>query len=87
MNFVYCIKLHILLTLPWDSLVPMMITRLILSLKKAVHSLSSGAGRLETIRFAQSTVGGTNRVRGGDMALRDLSSEGASSLPRNDDQT
>ena len=88
MSLAYCIGLHILLTLPWDSLMPIMITRLILSLKKAVNSpnsVSSGPGRLETVRLARCTVGGTERVRGGDVALRDLSSEGTSDLSRSDD--
>ena len=80
MSVAYRIKLHILLTLPWDSLAPVIITRLILSLKKAVSSISSGAGRLETVRFAQRTIGGTDRVIGGDMALRNLSSEGTGGL-------
>ena len=65
-----------------------MITRLILSLKKAANSLSSvssSAGQPEAARFLQHTVGGIERV-GGDMALRDLPGEGTSSLPRSDDQ-
>jgi len=65
---------------------PIMITRLILSLKKAVDSVSGNARQLQTIRFARHTIGGTERVRGGDMALGDLSSEGTSGSSRNDDQ-
>jgi len=61
---------------------PMMITRLILSLRKAVNSVSNGAGQLGVVRFAQHTVGGSERIGGGDMALRNISSEGTSVLPR-----
>ena len=85
------IKFNILLTLFWDSLMPSMITRLVLSLKKAAispDSVWSGAGtsRTGTAMFFQGTVGGTERTNGGDVALSNLSSEGASGLSRNDDQ-
>ena len=58
---------------------PSMITRLILSLKKAlifpdsVRS-SAGTGRLGTLIFSQRAVRGTERVKGDDVALSNLSS-------------
>jgi len=90
-SLAYCIKLHIFLTLPWDSLMPSMIARLILSLKKASVSPGSvrsnaSSGRLGTAIFAQRTASGTGRVKSDDVALSNLSSEGTSGLSRNDDQ-
>ena len=85
-----CIKLHVLLTLPWDSLLSSMTTRLILSLKKASISPDSvwsiaGTGRLGTLIFAHHAVGGTECV-GGDVALTNLSLKGVGGLSRSDDQ-
>ena len=82
---------HTRLTLPWDSLVPLMITRLILSLKKAANPQASiwslsGTGQLETARFASHTIGGTEG-EGGDIVLGHLSSERRSGLSRNHDQS
>jgi hypothetical protein len=82
-----CIKLHILLTLPWGSITPIMIVRLMFSLKKAVSfSVPGSVGQVETPGFARWVAGGTKRVRGDDMALTDLLSEGTSGLSRNDSQ-
>ena len=52
---------------------PLMVTRLILSLKKTRNSSESvwSAGQLESLRFAEHTIGGTER-RGGHIALRRL---------------
>jgi len=84
----YCIKLHTFLTLPWDSLVPSMITRMILSLKKAATTPNSvgGSASAGTAVFFQRAVGGTEYIGDGDLALNSLSSEGTSSLSRSDDQ-
>ena len=55
----------------------MMITRLMLSLKKAANAsrsvwVSNHSSRtVETIRFAQQTIGGAEY--GGDIALKDIS--------------
>jgi len=86
-SFAYCIRLHILLTLRWDSLVPSMITRLILSLKKAATTPNSvwGSTTVGTAVFFQRAVGGTERIGNGDAALSNLSSEGISGLSRSDD--
>ena len=67
---------------PWGSLAPLVITRLIVSLKKAVNPSDSvwSAGRLATVGFAQRTIGD------GVVVLGNLSSEGGSGLPRSDDQ-
>ena len=70
---------------------PSMITRLILSLKKAATSpdsvwSSGGPDQITTAIFAQRAVSGTERVRGDDVALRNLPSEGTSGLSRSDDQ-
>lgn len=69
---------------PWGSLAPLMITRLIVSLKKAVKPQDSiwSAGRLASVRFARYSIGGSER--GDGVALGDLSSEGESSLSRSD---
>ena len=69
-----------------------MITRLILSLKKAAispNSVWSGAsctGQLETVVVSQRVVSGTEYVRGGAVVLSNLSSEGTNGLPRSDDR-
>ena len=54
---------------PWDSLAPIMITRLIISLKKAANPLESvwSAGQMASVRFARRTIGGSER--GGAVAL------------------
>jgi hypothetical protein len=70
---------------------PLMITRLILSLNKAANPQDSiwsfgGTGQEDTVRFARYTIGGTER-RGGDIALGHLSSEGRSGLLRSHDQS
>ena len=60
---------------------PIMVTRLMLSLKKAANSpvWSFGdTGRLESIRFARNTIGGTN-VAGGNISLGRVSSKRQSS--------
>ena len=63
---------YFLLTRPWGSLVPLIITRLMLSLKKAASSpelmWSSNfpSSRTESVRFAQHTVGEAGW--GGDIA-------------------
>jgi len=85
------IKLHTLLTLLWDSLMPSMITRLILSLKKAAISpnslwSSTGVGQLGTVIFSQRTVGRTERFRGGGVVPRNLSSVGTSGRSWGNDQ-
>ena len=72
---------HTRLTLLRDSMVPVMVTRLILSLKEAAVSPGSiwTAGQLvTTVRFAERTVGGSGRR--GDISLKDLSSGGSSGL-------
>jgi len=68
-----------------------MITRLILSLKKAATSPDSvwsngGPSQIATAIFAQRVFSGTERVRGDDVALRNLPSEGTSGLSRSGDQ-
>ena len=68
---------------------PLAVTRLVLSLKKAANSPGSlwslsGTGQIESARFARRTVGGTER--GGNIVLGYLSSEGSSSF-RSDDQS
>jgi len=70
---------------------PSMIARLVLSLKKVAispDSVWSGAGssRAGTAIFFQRTVSGTERANNDDVALSNLSSEGASGLSRNDDK-
>lgn len=62
------------LTIPLDSLVPLMITRLILSLKKTTESTFDlgGTGQFESEMIARHTIGGTARG-GGGIALRHLS--------------
>ena len=64
----------------WDSFVPLMINRLILSLKRAGNpsdsAWGSSVGQLGSIRFARRTVGGSER-RGDDIFLRNLSLEEA----------
>ena len=87
----YRIKLHTFLTLPWDSLVPSMITRLILSLKKAAISpdsvwSSTGVGQPGTAIFSPRMVSGTARVRDGDVALSNLSLQRTGGLSQSDDQ-
>ena len=68
-----------------------MITRLILSLKKAaispnsVWSGASGTSQLGTVVVFQRVVGGTERVRG-VVVLSNLSSEGTNGLSRSDDR-
>lgn len=57
---------------------PVMINRLILSLKKAGNSpdtiWSTAVGQPENIKFAQRTVGGSERRSdGGDIVLKNLS--------------
>ena len=57
-----------------------MITRMILSLKKAGNSPGSGWGtggrdQLESIRFARRTIGGSERG-GGDIPLRNFTPGG-----------
>ena len=56
---------------------PLMINRLILSLKKAGSSpdtmWSTTVGQPENLRFAQRTIGGSERRDGGDIALKNLS--------------
>ena len=54
--------------LPWGSIVPIMITRLMLSLKKAANAQRSVWGSnysrptVESVRFAHQTIGGTEWV-------------------------
>ena len=65
-----------------------MITRLILSLKKAANSpsmvwSSGGTGQVDSVRFARRTAGGAERGSG-DIVLRHLSSEGSDSLQSHD---
>ncbi|KAF9783419.1 hypothetical protein BJ322DRAFT_1070696 [Thelephora terrestris] len=65
------------LTWLWGSLVPLMITRLMLSLKKAANTpgpIWGTNGQLESVRFARRTFGGTER-RNDDIAMRPLTSE------------
>ena len=74
------------LTRARDSLIPMMTTRLMVSLRKAADASgsteSSGSTTdMESIRFARDTTGGTESG-GSDIALRDMSSEGRIGLPR-----
>jgi len=61
-----------------------MVTRLILSLRKAANPQDSiwsrGTGQVETVRFARDTISGTGGG-GGDIALGHLSSGGSSGLP------
>ena len=59
---------------------PVMVTRLILSLKKAAVSPNAvwTAGQLDTMRFAEHTMGGSGRR--GDISLKDLSSGDSSGL-------
>jgi len=70
-------------TLTRNRLVPIMITRLMLSLKRAatpsdtVWSFDGGAHR-EDIRFARRTIGGSERVEGG-IAMKHLPSKGIGS--------
>ena len=90
-SFAYCIGLHTLLTLRWDSLVPSMITRLILSLKKAAISPdsvwnSTSVGQPGTAIFSPRMVSRTARVRGGNVALSNLSLQGTGGLSRSDDR-
>jgi len=67
-----------------DSLIPLMVTRLILSLRKAANPQDSiwsrGTGQVDTVRFARDAVSGTEGG-GGDIALGHLSSGGSSGLP------
>ena len=61
---------------------PLAVTRLVLSLKKAADAPGSlwslsGTGQIESVRFARRTVEGTER--GGNISLGHLSSEGGSS--------
>ena len=53
-----------------DSMMPLMVTRLILSLKKAANSPSTiwSAGQVSSMMFARRTIGGTEH--GGDVPLR-----------------
>ena len=58
--------------LPWGSIVPLMISRSMLSLKKTANAQSSVWGlnhscwTVESVRYAQQTIGGTECV--GDIA-------------------
>ena len=80
---VHCLVSGPWLTLPWDSLIPLMVTRLILSLKKAANYpgsiWDSSVGQLETAVFAQRTIGGSER--GGNVALSDTPLGGRSGSP------
>lgn len=56
---------------------PIMIIRLMLSLKKAAnspHGTVSDTTQMGTLRFAHRTIGGSERA-GGSIALKPLSSE------------
>ena len=55
---------------------PLMITRLIISLKKAVEApelVWSGDSQVESVRFARGMVGGTEHQDGGDISLGNIS--------------
>ena len=54
-----------------DSMIPLMVTRLILSLKKAAKSPSTiwSADQVSTIMFARYTIGGSER-RGDNIPLK-----------------
>lgn len=69
---------------------PLMATRLMLSLKRAARSPDSvwslnSAAPSETLRFAHHTIGGTDRGDDG-IALKHLSSKGKALHPQSDDQ-
>ena len=54
-----------------------MVTRLIISLKKAVEApeqMWNGISQVESVRFARGTIGGTEYQTGGDVALGNISS-------------
>ena len=69
---------------------PLMITRLIISLKKAVEApmqMWNGTSKGESVRFARGTIGGTEYQAGGDIALGDISSgSGGGGSSRSSDQ-
>ena len=59
------------------SLMPLMVTRLVISLKKAVEApeqMWNGISKVENVRFARGTIGGTEYQAGGDVALGNISS-------------
>ena len=56
---------------------PVMVTRLIISLKKAVEApeqMWNGTSHVESVVFARGTIGGTEYQAGGDVALGNISS-------------
>ena len=62
-------------SLGFFSLMPLMITRLIISLKKAVEDpdqMWSAPSQVESVRFARRTVGGTE-YPAGDIPLESIS--------------
>jgi hypothetical protein len=66
--------------------VPLMVTRLMLSLKKAANAPTSvwslaDAPQPGSVRFAHHTIGGTERPEG-DISMRNLSMQSTSGLPQ-----
>jgi len=81
-------KLRVPLTLLWNSLLPSVTVRLMLSLKRAAIPSYSvwGAGHLGSEVYSQRAMGGTRCVGGSDFAMNNLSLEVKSGFPRSDDQ-
>ena len=70
---------------------PLMVTRLIISLKKAVEApkqmWNGTESKVGSFRFARGTIGGTEYQLGGDVALGNISSgSGGGGSSRSSDQ-